>query len=396
MSRFGRKALADWPLDPEVTYLNHGTVGVTPNRVLAAQDAIRRDIERRPAQFLLRELSEIAVGSPRREPPRLRVAAERVARFLGAEGGDLAFVDNATTAINAVLRSTPFREGDEIVIGDHAYGAIRYSADFRARETGARVRLVEIPGPPYAPGPVIDAFDAALSESRGRCRLAIVDHVTSESALRLPTEAIVARCRAHGVPVLVDGAHAPGAIEVDLGSLGADWYAANLHKWAWSPRSCGILWAARERQEGLHPPVISWGLDRGFTAEFDWVGTRDPSAALAAPTGIDCIEEAGAAAVRAYDHRLAWHAGTRLAERWGTRLPAPEEMVGTMVTLPMPGRLGATPESAASIRDRLLLEHRIEVQIHAWRDSLWVRVSAQVYNDEEDIERLAEAVSKLR
>jgi isopenicillin-N epimerase len=206
----------------------------------------------------------------------------------------------------------------------------------------------------------------------------------------------VERCRAHKVPVLVDGAHAPGAIEVDITSMGADWYAANLHKWAWSPRSCGILWASPERQEGLHPPVISWGLDRGFTTEFDWVGTRDPSAALAAPIGIDGIEVAGAKAVREYDHRLAWHAGTRLAERWGTRLPVPEEMVGTMVTLPIPKRLGATPDAAASVRDRLLFEHRIEVQIHAWRDSLWARVSAQVYNDEEDIERLAEAVVSLR
>ena len=395
MSRFGKNALADWPLDPAITYLNHGTVGVTPNRVLDAQAAIRRDIERRPAQFLLRELSEIAVGSPRAEPPRLRVAAERVARFLGAAGMDLAFVDNATTAINAVLRSTPFQPGDEIIIGDHAYGAIRFSAEFRARETGARVRVVEFPGPPYAPAPILAAFDRALTEAGGRCRLAIVDHVTSESALVLPTQAIVERCRAHKAPVLVDGAHAPGAIEVDIASMGADWYAANLHKWAWSPRSCGILWAAKERQEGLHPPVISWGLDRGFTTEFDWVGTRDPSAALAAPVGVDCIEEAGAKTVREYDHRLAWHAGTRLAERWGTRLPVPEEMVGTMVTLPMPQRLGATPEAAASVRDRLLVDRRIEVQVHAWRESLWVRVSAQVYNDEEDIERLAEAVLNL-
>ncbi|HEV8129255.1 MAG TPA: aminotransferase class V-fold PLP-dependent enzyme [Candidatus Eisenbacteria bacterium] len=396
MSRFGRKALVDWPLDPAIIYLNHGTVGVTPNRVLEAQAEIRREIERRPAQFLLRELSEVAVGSPRAEPPRLRVAAERVARFLGATGMDLAFVDNATTAINAVLRSMSFQPGDEIIIGDHAYGAIRYSADFRARETGARVRVVEIPGPPYAPAQVLAAFDQALTEARGRCRLAIVDHVTSESALVLPTRAIVERCRAQGVSVLVDGAHAPGAIEVDITSMGADWYAANLHKWEWSPRSCGILWAARERQEGLHPPVISWGLDRGFTTEFDWVGTRDPSAALAAPVGIDCIEEAGAKAVREYNHRLAWHAGTRLAERWGTRLPVSKEMVGTMVTLPMPERLGATPDAAASVRDRLLVDHRIEVQVHAWRESLWVRVSAQVYNDEEDIERLAEAVLNLK
>jgi isopenicillin-N epimerase len=256
--------------------------------------------------------------------------------------------------------------------------------------------VVEIPGPPYASAPVVEAFEAALAASGERCRLAIVDHVTSESALRLPAEAIVASCRARGVPVLVDGAHAPGAIPVDLGALGADWYAANLHKWAWSPRSCGILWAAPERQPGLHPPVISWGLDRGFTAEFDWIGTRDPSAALAAPAGIGLLEEAGALAVREYDHRLAWEAGALLAERWGTRLPAPEAMIATMITLPLPVRFGATPEAAASVRDRLLLEHRIEVQVHAWREALWARVSAQIYNDMGDVERLADAVRTLR
>jgi isopenicillin-N epimerase len=392
MSRFGRKALADWPLDPSVTYLNHGTVGATPNRVLAAQDAIRREIERQPAKFLLRELSEIAVGSPRREPPRLRVAAARVARFLGAEGSDLAFVDNATTAINAVLRSTPLREGDEIVIGDHAYGAIRYSADFRARETGARVRVVEIPGPPYAPGPVLDAFDAALSESRGRCRLAIVDHVTSESALRLPTEAIVARCRAGGVPVLVDGAHAPGALPLDVSSLGVDWYSANLHKWAFTPRASGFLWVAPERREGLHPTVISWGLGQGLNAEFDLTGTRDPSPFLAAPEAIAFFRSLGVEAVRAYNHGLAWEAARHLSRRWGTKLGMEEEMVGTMATVQLPDRMGSTPEDAARLRDALLFEDRIEIQLHAWRDRLWVRVSAQVYNDARDVERLAAAV----
>ncbi|MGE5179901.1 MAG: aminotransferase class V-fold PLP-dependent enzyme [Bacteroidota bacterium] len=390
--RFGRAMLAEWRLDPGITYLNHGTVGAPPRRALEAQEAIRGEIELEPARFLLRELSEIAVGGPRAEPPRLRAAAERVAAFLGAAGKDLVFVDNATTAVNAVLRSLPFGPGDEIVIADHAYGAIRLAASFRAEETGAVVRDVAIPGPPYESGAIEAAYAEAISP---RARLLIVDHVTSESALLLPVEAIVARCRAAGVPVLVDGAHGPGAVPVDVRAIGADWYAANLHKWAFAPRSCGVLWSAPARQAGLHSPVISWGLGRGFTAEFDWVGTRDPSAWLAAPAGIDWMEELGADAVRGHNRTLARQAAELLTDRWGTARPAPDAMIGPMATVPMPERLGAEPEDAARVRDRLLFDHRIEVQLHAWRGRLWTRVSAQIYNELGDVERLAEAVSNL-
>jgi isopenicillin-N epimerase len=346
-----------------------------------------------PARFLLRELSEIAVGGPRAEPPRLRAAAERVARFLGAEGKDLVFVDNATTGVSAVLRSTPFREGDEIVLTEHAYGAIRNAAEFRARESGARVLAAEIPGPPFDAERIVRAFEAALSP---KTRLAIVDHVTSDTALLLPVETIVERCRSRGIPVLVDGAHVPGAVALDLRSIGADWYTGNLHKWAYAPRSCAILWADASRQSELHPPVISWGLGRGFTAEFDWVGTRDPSAHLAAPAALDYLEELGFGAVRAHNHALAWRAGTMLASDWGTEVPLGEAMVGTMITLPMPESLGSTAEAAASVRDRLLFEHRIEVQVHAWKGRIWCRVSAQVYNDARDVERLSQAVLALR
>jgi isopenicillin-N epimerase len=195
------------------------------------------------------------------------------------------------------------------------------------------------------------------------------------------------------VAVLVDGAHAPGAIPLDVAGLGVDWYAANLHKWAWSPRSCSILWAAPERQAGLHAPVVSWGLDQGFTAEFDWPGTRDPSPALAAPEGIAFMRELGVDAVQGWDHALAWQAGRLLTERWGTRLVQEEAQIGTMITVPLPARAGTTREDAARLRDALLFEDRIEVQLHEFRGGLWVRVSAQVYNEIADVERLAEAVA---
>ncbi len=386
-TRFGHAARPDWALDPAITYLNHGTVGCTPRRVLAAQQAIRDAIEREPARFMLRGLAT-AVGPAQPEPARMRVAAGGVAAFVGARGEDLVFVDNATSGANAVLRSLELRPGEEILVTDLGYGAVTYAARFAARRAGAEVRTVEIPWP-FTPEGCIRAIVAALTP---RTRLAVVDHVTSESALVLPIAEIVAGCHARGVPVLVDGAHAPGALDLDLASIAADWYVANLHKWACAPRSCGFLWAPPARQGELHPPVISWGFDQGYLAEFDWVGTRDPSPFLAAPEGIAFMRDLGLEAMRAYQHALARETGELLTRRWGTELDRPDSMVGAMITVALPSRAGATPEDAQRLRDRLLFEDAIEVQMHAWRDLLWARVSAQVYLEPSDIERLAEAV----
>lgn len=388
---FGPALRAEWLLDPDIVYLNHGTVGATPRRVLAAQQAIRDEIERQPPRFLLRELAEVGHGMPWPWRPRMRAAAGEVAAFLGAEGKDLAFVDNATTGANAVLRSLDFREGDEILVTGLGYGAVNYAAAYVARRVGAQVRTVDLPFPLRDPGAIVEAIEGALTP---RTRLAIVDHVTSESALILPLAEIAGRCRERGVPVLGDGAHAPGALPLDIPALGVDWYTANLHKWAFAPRSCGILWAAPARQADLHPAVISWGLDQGFTAEFDWVGTRDPSPFLAAPEGIAFLRDLGVDAARAYQHRLAWDAVRLLTSRWGTEPAAPEAMVGAMATIPMSPRAGGTKEDALRIRNALLFEGRIEVQLHSWRDRLWVRLSAQVYNGIADVERLAEALDR--
>lgn len=388
---FGHAMLAEWMLDPSILYLNHGTVGATPRRVLAAQQTIRDEIERQPAQVLLRELSDIGDRPSRGARSRLRQAADRVGHFLNARGDDLVFTDNVTTAINAVLRSLRLGPGDEIVSTSLAYGAILNAARHTAEGAGAMLRVVDLPDPPTPEG-AVSAIVGALGP---RTRLAVVDHITSESALVLPVEAIVGQCRARGIPILIDGAHAPGAIALDVPAIQADWYAANLHKWAWAPRSCGFLWAAPERQRDLHPAVISWGLGQGFTREFDWVGTRDPSPWLAAPAGIDLLRELGLEEIRRYNHGLAWEAGRHLSAAWGVPFATPESMIGTMVTVPLPERLGSTPEDAYRHRTRLFEQERIEVQLHAFRGRLWVRVSAQIYNETADIQRLAEAVNAL-
>ena len=380
--------LLDWPLDPGVVYLNHGTVGVTPRPVLAAQQAIRDEIERGPSQFLLRAQSGLT-GVPTGMPTRVRQAAQAVAAAMGAHGADLVFVDNATTGVNAVLRSFPLKPGDEILVTDHNYGATVKVAQFVARERGGYVRTATVPYPRFDPGELVASVAAAITP---RTRIAVLDHITSETALVFPLADLAAECRRRDVALLVDAAHAPGVLPLNLSALGVDWYTANLHKWACAPRSCGVLWAAPDRQRDLHAPVISWGLDSGFTAEFDWVGTRDVSAWLAAPAGFEFLERLGLDRVWQHNHELAWTGAQYLADRWGTSLGYRDSDIGFMAAVPLPEAAGSTIEDAARLRDALLFTHRIEVQLHARHGRLWTRISAQVYNEMADVERLATAV----
>jgi isopenicillin-N epimerase len=393
MHDFGRAMLAHFPLAPDGVYLNHGTVGVTPLAVMRARAALLDEIERHPARFMIRELMNLGLTPPP-EAPRLRAAAARVAEFLGAAGDGLVFVDNATSAINAVLRSLALQPGDEILIHDQAYGGVLRAAGFIARERGATLTTVSLPFPARDPAAFVAAVERALTP---RTRVALLDHVCSETALVLPLAEIAGACRARGIPVLVDGAHAPGAIAVDIAALGVDWYAANLHKWAFAPRSCGVLWAAPERRAGLHPAVISWGVTNDdWLQEFDWTGTRDPSPWLMAPAGLDFMHDVlGVAAMRAHNHGLAWRSAERLAKRWGRPWSTPESMVGCMVSVPLPERFAPDFATASRLRDGLLFEHGIEVAVIARAGSLWARLSLQVYNDESDIERLAHAVDAV-
>jgi isopenicillin-N epimerase len=390
MPTFGRSMLEHWLLDPEITYLNHGTVGAPPRRVLQAQQALRDEMERQPSRFVLRELHGHQPMPWRRES-RLREAIGRVAPFLGARPEDLVFVPNVTTGLNAVLRSVPLGPGDEVVITDLGYGAVALAAGVVTREQGAALRIVEMPYPLRDAGDVVAAIARAL---HSHTRLVVVDHVTAQSALVLPVAAIVAACHARGVPVLVDGAHAPGSIALDIPATGADWYAANLHKWAHAPRACGIVWAKPEYHATLRHPVVSWGSGLGFHAEFEYQATSDPTNYLAAPEGIALLREWGFDAVLSYMHGLSREAARLLTERWGTTVDAADDMIGAMVTVPLPDGAGATADEAARLRTALLVEDRIEVQLHAWRGRLWVRVSTQVYNDRADITRLADAVCR--
>lgn len=390
MTTFGRSMLQHWMLDPDCTYLNHGTVGAPPRRVLATQQALRDEMERQPSRFVLRELNG-EMPAPWRDQTRLREAIAPVAAFLGARPDDLVFVPNVTAGLNAVLQSVPLGAGDEVVITDLAYGAIAIAAATVCERRGATLRRVHVEFPPRDAGDVVQAIVAALTP---RTALVVVDDVSAQTALVMPLAEIAAECRARGVPVVVDGAHAPGSRPIDIPSLGVDWYAANLHKWAHAPRGCGILWAAPERQSILQWPLISWGHGQGFLHEFELTATADPTSYLAAPEGIACLQDWDFDACVNYMRGLAWDAGRILTERWGTTVEQPCDMVGTMITVPLPAGAGSDTAAATRLRLALLVEDRIEIAMHASAGRLWARVSAQVYNDRADVERLAEAVAR--
>ncbi len=392
MPAFGRSLRGEWLLDRNVTYLNHGTVGAPPRRVLEHQRAIVDEIERHPARFMLRELADITGTAT--SPTRLRTAAAAVGDLVGVPGDTLAFVENITAAANAVLRSYPFGPDDEIAVTSLGYGGVTNVASYAARTHGTIVRTIPLP----LPGATADAYVEAVVAGLGpRTRLLVIDHITSSTALVLPIAEIAARCHEHDVLVLADGAHVPGNVSVDIDALGVDWYAANLHKWAWAPRSAGILWAAEQHRAALHPAVISWGLDNGIAAEFDVVGTRDPSAFLAAPFAIELMQAFGGAggigAIYDYNHALARWAGPALAERWGTTFATPDELLGAMVAVRLPPVFGRDRDDATRLQ-AALDEQGIEIPVLADDEGLAVRVSAQVYCDRDDIEQLADAVTE--
>ena len=391
MPHFGRQMLEHWLLDPQITYLNHGTVGATPHKVLAAQRAIQDEIELQPSRYLFRELYRYYTA-PGFEKTRLRAAADIMAGFVGAKGDDFVFVNNATTGINSVLRSLDIREGDEIIVTDHEYLAVQNTATHIAREHGARVNIIELPYPVPDSASIIETVANGITP---RTRVVVMDHITSMSAIILPLAEIAEHCRKKGVPVLADGAHAPGMLQLDIPALGVDWYVGTLHKWAFAPRSCGFLWVAPEHQESLHPAVISLNLGLGFTDEFDYVGTCDPSSYTAAPEGLVFLREMGFEVVREYNHNLAGESARMLTERFGTELCTDMQMVGTMATFPLPERWGKTQQDANELRDILLFEDKIEAQIHVWKERLFLRISAQIYNDMGDFERLADALERI-
>ncbi len=379
----GTDLLSHWLLDPAVTFLNHGCFGATPRAVLEAQTAWRRRLETHPVELLDRGRRELLV-EPKRD----------IGAFIGADPDDFGFVTNATGGVNAVLRSLRFEPGDEIVTTDHVYNAVRQTVRYIARESNARSINVAVPLPASSPGRIADTIAAALT---GRTRLVLIDHIGSSTAVVFPVKQIIELCKTRGIDVLVDGAHAPGMVELDVADLGAAYYTGNLHKWVCAPKGAAFLWVRPDRQAGVRPNTISHFLDEGLAEEFQWQGTRDITAWLCAPAAIDFMRQFGWDNVRRHNHELAVWAQAMLSRRWQVpaSTPADGSMLGSMATLPLPEGVRDGFADTAALITHLYDHNRIEVPIIDWNDRWWVRVSCQMYNEPSQYERLAESVMEL-
>jgi isopenicillin-N epimerase len=356
----------DFLLDPEVAYLNHGSYGACPRAVFDEYQRLQRELERGPTDFFTRRVFGW-FGDRGQQPGELAEARAVLAAFVGARVDDLVFVPNATSGLNAVIRSLELGPEDEILTTTHEYGAIERTWEF------VRANLV------YCEP------EELVSRIGARTRVVFVSHITSPTALALLVEEICAAARAGGALAIVDGAHAPGQIPVDLESLGPDIYAGNCHKWLCAPKGAGFLWARPELQNSIAPLVISWGYrdDADFDERHGWQGTRDPAAYLAVPKAIEVHATFDLAGMRA----LADEAEERLSELGLPRIPGSAAPFMRAVELP--------PGDPDELWQQLYREFKVEVPVYEWRGRRVLRASIGPYNDVDDVGRLVAALSEL-
>jgi isopenicillin-N epimerase len=352
-------------LDDGVVFLNHGSFGACPEPVFAEYQRWQRELEREPVDFIARRLTGLL------EDVRAGLGA-----FVGADPEGLALLPNATAGVNVVARSLELRPGDEVLSTDHEYGAMRFVWQDACERAGAT--WVEQP----VGVPTGDIAEDVWAGVTPRTRVLFVSHVTSPTAIRFPVEELCRRAREAGIVSVVDGAHGPGQLDLDLEALGADAYAGNAHKWLCAPKGCGFLWARPELRNVLRPLVVSWGArSERFPERHGWLGTADPSAYLALPAAIAFHRE-HVAPVRAGCHAL-------LAE-FAPQLGAPvTEAYAQMASVELP------PCDPAEVRRRLWEEHRIEAVAEEWNGRPLLRVSVQVYNTREDLQALRDALTAL-
>ncbi len=380
-----------WGLSPGSVFLNHGSFGACPKAILGVQSRLRRQMEAQPVQFLWRHYDE-----------RLQSARSALADFIGVEAKDLVPVTNATAGVNAVVRSLRLRSGDELLTTDHAYNACQNVLIEAARCARAKVVVARIPFPSRGSE---EAADTILRAVTPRTRLALIDHVTSPTALILPLASILRALDQRGVDALVDGAHAPGMLPLNIHALNPAYYTGNLHKWVCAPKGAGFLWAREDKQDGLQPAVVSHGNNTprlGFTPfqdRFDWAGTFDPTAWLCVGEAIRWMGKlirGGWPGLQKRNHQLAVKARRRLCQRLRLAPPCPEEMLGSMATLPLPEGFQGRPKAGKIDAEQLRLYDEFGIEVPFLRfgpdGRRWFRISAQIYNSAEEYDYLAEVL----
>ena len=384
-----------WLLDPDIIFLSHGAFGACPRAVLEVQNEWRAQMERGPVQFLVREM----------EAP-MDAARTALAQFIGSDAEDLVFVPNATTGVNTVLRSLRFEPGDELLTTDHEYNACRNAINFVAERSGARVVVAEIPFPVSKADEIIARV---LERVTARTRLVLVDHITSQTGLVLPIAKLIAELNARGVDTLIDGAHAPGMVALNIKQLNPTYYAGNCHKWLCAPKGAAFLYVRRDKQKVIRPLTISHGAnsrrtDRSrFLIEFSWTGTTDPSPFLSVPETIrfmGSLLPGGWPDVIARNKGLALAARKILCEALGIEEPCPSEFIGSTAAVLLPEASADAgprlPWDEYPLQDRLRTRHHIEVPVISWpaAPKRVLRISAQLYNSLRQYELLGDALDQ--
>jgi isopenicillin-N epimerase len=380
---FGASLRPLWRLEAGARFLNHGSYGACPREVLETQDRLRLEMEAQPDRFFRQGIV------PRDAPTPLRESIARLASFVGSEADSVALVENATSAVQAVLRSVPLSAGDEILVNDHTYNAVRRMVEARCAETGASPRVVALPLP-ITPADIVQRFRDALTP---RVRLAILDHITSPTAIVMPVATLIPELKRFGARILVDGAHAVGHLPLHLPTLGADWYTSNAHKWLFTPRGTAFLHAGESARAMTKPLVVSHYAGLGFPRAFDYVGTRDYTPWLSLPAAMafhQSLEARGSAAYRA---RLIVHATSKL-QPLGLEPIAPDEPTCALRSFRVPQRRAVEAGDAEALTSALWSGHRIQSMAVVFEGALLLRVSAQAYVGEEDIDALADALAR--
>jgi isopenicillin-N epimerase len=385
----------NWLLDPQVVFLNHGSFGACPERVLAVQTEWQRRMERQPLQFLVRELEA-----------ELDAARAVLAQFTGAEAEDLVFIPNATTGVNTILRSLSFQPGDELLVTDQEYNASRNALNFVAERSGARVVVASIPFPFRHEDELVTPVLKCVTP---KTKLALLDHVTSQTGVVHPIARLVNELNQRGVDTLVDGAHAPGMVPLDLKKLGATYYTGNCHKWLCAPKGAALLHVQRNKQPLIRPLTISHGAnsarqDRSrFLIEFAWTGTGDPAAFLSVPEALRFMASAlpgGWPQIMKRNRALTLAARKILCAGLNMAEPCPEEFVGSLAAVPIPAapanRLPRLPFNEYPLQDALREKHGIEIPIISWpaAPQRVLRIAAQLYNSLPQYELMTKALLK--
>jgi isopenicillin-N epimerase len=379
-----------WGLDSDTTFLNHGSYGACPKVVLEEQDKIRRHIELDPLNFFNRKYE-----------PLIREAKKRLGSFLSGDDECLAFLPNATTAVNTVLRSLDFSPKDELLTTNHVYNSCRNVLEFVAAKTGATLKIVDVPFPLQSEQIVTDSILKGVSDST---KIVLVDHITSDTALIFPVKKIVEELNKLNIKSLIDGSHAPGNISLNLRDIGATFYVGNCYKWLCAPRASAFLYVTKENQSLIRPLVISHGANSKnthksfFEIEFDWLGTTDPSPVLAIPKTLDYLEDIfqdGIEGLMKHNRELALAARVNVQKIIEVPTPCPDSFIGSMVSLPLPERLNRY--SYIELRDALYDCFKIQVPIIAWGTDTknLVRFSSQIYNTIDEYDYLAHALMSL-